>query len=483
MTCTMLDYGVKKARVYNQGVEIPGITDFSAGPFTIIPFENYILYMPFDGELRKKDNLYYLYDSTGAKAVVFSAAGINTLVEYNTPIKRGEPIAICGSYGNSKRGGIGLLGTLYSYTGAGFTLAIYGNHMSDIFPAGTQGGIVDITGTGIATNKQTLVCYHRLVKECTDDRELFAFVRERGSGALPAAPTIKKYLVFDKWSSSQLKQVFVQDTESSFQFIFATYTAGETSYSWEPMQEEIAIHYTKYGNPDIPETAPQKISIWTAVNKSIPTAIRRKCLMTFAPYFPEFDLKWYTRQELYTVGWVCNNSVYEYGNWSMKGPADFGFNFTPYIMSTFSEDLAKNALFVSPETLYIEGDDIASDTARILLLDKKHGVDEIKEYKIIEDAVFGLSVYVGENPVSTVKVWHGIVSSIARYRGESNTDEEKYPPTFFYNKDFDSGLEWGCFGIIEWAPNKSNIEPEGLNGDIIPILFLLSRMGRFPLNL
>ena len=118
-----------------------------------------------------------------------------------------------------------------------------------------------------------------------------------------------------------------------------------------------------------------------------------------------------------------------------------------------------------------------------MLLDKKHGVDEIKEYKIIEDTVSGLSVYVGENPVSTVNVWHGIVSSIARYRGESDTDKEKHPPAFFYNKDFDSGLEWGCFGIIEWTPNKANTEPEGLKGDIIPILFLLSRMGRFPLNL
>lgn len=483
MFCTMLDYGIKRARVYNQGVEIPSITDHAAGPFTVIPFENFVLYMPFDGDLREKDNIYYLYDDAGEKAVVFSAASATALVDYDTPLKKGDPFMICGSYGNSKRGGIGQLGTVYSYQGAGFTLAIYGNHLADIFPSGTTGGVVNITGTAIASSKQTLICYHRLTASTTSDRNIFAYVRERGSDMLPDGPNITKYLVFDKWSSSQLKTKTVQDTDASFQFIFGTYTAGSAYYSKKPVQEDIAIHYTKYGNPSIPKTAPQSVSVWVAKDDSVPAFIRRENLMTFAPYFPEFDLKWYTNQDLYTVGWVCNNSVYTGSVWDMEGPEDFGFNFVPYTFRNFSGDISKNALFVSPETLYIEDTDASTDIAHILLLDKLHGVDIVKQYKIEENLVGGLYVYINENPVSTVLVWHGIVSSIARFRKESDSESEKHPPAVFNDIDTASGLQWGLFGILEWTPNALNTDPAGVEGDIIPILFFLSRTGHLPLRL
>lgn len=485
MICTMLDYGIKRARVYNQGVEIPGITDHAAGPFTVIPFENFVLYMPFDGDLREKDNVYYLYDDAGEKAVIFSAASATALVDYDTPLKKGDPFMICGSYGNSKRGCIAAFGGIYSYQGAGFTLAIYGNHLADIFPSGTTGGVVNITGTAIASCKQTLICYHRLTRSATSDRNIFAYVRERGSDMLPDGPNITKYLVFDKWSSSQLKTKPVQDTDASFQFIFGTYKAGIPYYSAKPVQEDIAIRYTKYGNPSIPKTAPQTVSVWVAVNDSVPTFIRREILMTFAPYFPEFDLKWYTNQDLYTVGWKCNNSVYSVSEWVMKGPEDSGFNFVPYTFYSFSGDSSKNALFVSPETLYIEDTDAdaSTDIAHILLLDKLHGIDIIKQYKIEENLVGGLYVYINENPVSTVLVWHGIVSSIARFSKESDSESKKNLPGFFSDIDVASGLQWGSFGILEWAPNALNTDPAGVEGDIIPILFFLSRTGHLPLRL
>lgn len=484
MVCTMLDYGIKRARVYNQGVEIPSIATPAAGPFTVIPFENFVLYMPFDGELRQKSYIYYLYDDAGEKAVVFSAASATPLVDFGTPLKKGDPFMICGSYGNSKRGAIGYFGGIYSYQGAGFTLAIYGNHLADIFPNGTTGGVVDITGTAIASSKQTLICYHRLTEDTTSDRNIFAYVRERGSDMLPDGPNITKYLVFDKWSSSQLKAKTVQDTDASFQFIFGTYTAGSAYHSTKPVQEDIAIHYTKYGNPSIPKTAPQSVTIWVAKNDSIPTFIRRDSLTTFAPYFPEFDLKWYTNQDLYTVGWVCNNSVYTGSRWDMKGPEDYGFNFLPYALRYFNGDISWNALYVSPETLYIEDTDASTDIAHILLLDKLHGVDIIKQYKIEENPIAGLCVYIDENPVSTVLVWRGITSSIARFRSESDSErDKKHPPASFYDIDTASGLQWGSFGILEWTPNALNTDPAGVEGDIIPILLFLSRTGHLPLRL
>ena len=489
MICTMLDYGIKRARVYNQGVEIPSVTDHTAGPFTVIPFENFVLYMPFDGDLREKDNIYYLYDDAGEKAVVFSAAGATALVDFDTPLKKGDPFMICASFGNSKRGCIAQSSFLYAYLGAGFTLAIYGNHLADIFPSGTTGGVVNITGTAIASSKQTLICYHRLTETTTSDRNIFAYVRERGSDMLPDGPNITKYLVFDKWSSSQLKTKAVQDTDASFQFIFGTYTAWSVNDSKKPVQEEIAIHYTKYGNPSIPKTAPQTVSIWVEKDESIPNFTRLKSLMTFAPYFPEFDLKWYTNQDLYCVGWLCNNSVYEPSytgpKWYMKGSEDHGFRFAPYTFSGFSEEISNNALFVSPETLYVEDTDASTDIAHILLLDKLHGVDVIKQYKIKENIVGGLYVNIDENPVSTVKVWHGIVSSIARFRKESDSEKEKHPPTYFSDIDVSSGLQWGSFGIMEWSPNALNTDPApaGVEGDIIPILFFLSRTGHLPLRL
>ena len=159
---------------------------------------------------------------------------------------------------------------------------------------------------------------------------------------------------------------------------------------------------------------------------------------------------------------------------------DGGFNFG---MTGFGYSISgfdKLAVFVAPESAYIEKSPHPSK-ANILLLDKAAGVDEIKEYDLQTSLSGSLFVHIDTNPVQYVKVWRGITCSIARYMMEIDTDSEHYPPSDFSDIDQRVGLQWGSFGILEWTPNAANYDTSG-EPDIIPILFLLSRIGKFPLN-
>lgn len=475
MRCTMLDYGVTEAHIYNQEVEIPLVHDYTAGPYTVIPFSNFLIYMPFKGYYQYEPGLTFLYDETNTKRVILSAGRAVYLIAPNVTVEKGTPFILCGLSGNTWFSKVGEYGTLYRYLGNGFTFALYDIEESVIFPDGVLGGVQSIQGTALPSNSQVLIYYHRLLSE--NDIYPKAMIRERGTGALPGEYS-NTYLDFVQWSTSQITKKTVSDTESSFQFIFAWYTA-KSNYQKSVHSVDVPIHYSKYGNPLIPNKAPASIPMMFRVHPSTKII---NALTSLAPVFDEFNLSWYTSQNLYTSGWrVLQSTINSLsGDWQTYGMTDGTFNFgmTEFAYSISGFD--KVAVFVAPETAYIEKSPHPGK-ANILLLDKAAGVDEIKEYDLQTSSYGSLFVHIDTNPVQYVKVWRGITCSIARYMKEIDTDSEHYPPSDFSNINLFGGLQWGSFGILEWTPNAANYDTSG-EPDIIPILFLLSHIGKFPLN-
>ena len=474
MRCTMLDYGVTEAHIYNQGVEIPYVHDYTAGPYTVIPFSNFLIYMPFKGYYQDEYGLTVLYDETNTKRLILSAGNAVHLLASNVTVEKGTPFILCGLSGNTWYSKIAELGFVYSYYGNGFTFALCDIEESVIFPDGVLGGVQPIQGTALPSNSQVLIYYHRL--RSASDNSPSAMIRERGTGALPSEYS-SKYLDFVQWSTSQTTKKAVSDTDASFQFIFAWYTA-KPNYKKSVHSVDVPIHYSKYGNPLIPDEAPASIPIMFRVH---PNTKQITSLTTLAPVFYEFNLSWYTSQNLYASGWrVLQSTINISGDWQTRGLADGTFNFGTtdftYSISGFDEI----AVFVAPESAYIEKSPHPSK-ANILLLDKAAGVDEIKEYDLQTNSFDSLFVHIDTNPVQYVKAWRGITCSIARYMKEIDTDSEHYPPSDFYDINQRGGLQWGSFGILEWTPNAANYDTSG-EPDIIPILFLLSHIGKFQLN-
>lgn len=475
MRCTLLDYGVTEAHIYNQGVEIPYVHDYTAGPYTVIPFSNFLIYMPFNGYYQDECGLTFLYDETNTKRMILSAGNFVYLLAPNVTVEKGTPFILCALIGNTWYSKVEEFGTIYSYHGNGFTFALCDIEESVIFPDGVLGGVQSIQGTALPSNSQVLIYYHRI--SSVTDNNPNAMIRERGTGVLPGEYS-DKYLDFVQWSTSQITKKAVSDTESSFQFIFAWYTA-KSNYQKSVHSVDVPIHYSKYGNPLIPDKAPASIPMMFRVH---PNTKQITSLTSLAPVFDEFNLSWYTSQNLYTSGWRVLQSTIDYlsGDWQTHGIKDGSLHFVVtnfgYSISGFDE----LAVFVAPESAYIEKSPHPGK-ANILLLDKAAGVDEIKEYDLQTSSYGSLFVHIDTNPVQYVKVWRGITCSIARYMMEIDTDSEHYPPSDFSDIDLRGGLQWGSFGILEWTPNSANYDTSG-EPDIIPILFLLSRIGKFPLN-
>lgn len=474
MRCTMLDYGITEAHIYNQEVEIPYVHDYTAGPYTVIPFSNFLIYMPFKGYYKDENGLRVLYDETDTKRMILSAGIAVPLIASDVTVEKGTPFILCGLSGNTWSSKVAELGLVFSYYGNGFTFALYDIEESAIFPDGVLGGIQPIQGTALPSNSQVLIYYHRLRSESGNTPN--AMIRERGTGVLPGEYS-NTYLDFVQWSTSQMTKKAVSDTDASFQFIFAWYTA-KPNYQTSVHSIDVPIHYSKYGNPLIPDEAPASVPMMFRVH---PRTKQITSLTSLAPVFDEFNLSWYTSQNLYTSGWrVLQSTINFSGNWQTHGLVDGGFNFgvTDFTYSISGFD--KLAAFVAPESAYIEKNPHPGK-ANILLLDKAGGVDEIKEYDLQTTSFGSLFVHIDTNPVQYVKVWRGITCSIARYMMEIDADSEHYPPADFSNIDARCGLQWGSFGMLEWTPNAANYDTSG-EPDIIPILFLLSRIGKFPLN-
>lgn len=474
MRCTMLDYGVTEAHIYNQEVEIPYKHDYTAGPYTVIPFSNFLIYMPFKGYYQNEYGLTVLYDETNTKRMILSAGNSVYLLASNVTVEKGTPFMLCGLCGNTWYSKVAEYALNYTYYGNGFTFALYDIEESVIFPDGVLGGVQPIQGTALPSNSQVLIYCHRLGDET--GRYPNAMIRERGTGALPGEYS-DKYLDFMQWSTSQITKKAVSDTDAPFQFIFAWYTA-KSNYQKSVHSVDIPIHYSKYGNPLIPDESPASIPMMFRVH---PETKQITALTTLAPVFDEFSLSWYTSQNLYTCGWrVLQSTINISGDWQTHGGADNGFRFA---MTGFTHSFSgfdELAVFVAPEIAYIEKSPHPSK-ASILLLDKAAGVDEIKEYDLQTNLSGSLFVHIDTNPVQYVKVWRGITCSIARYMMEIDTDSEHYPPSDFSDINTRGGLQWGSFGILEWTPNAANYDTSG-EPDIIPILFMLSRIGKFPLN-
>lgn len=474
MRCTMLDYGVKEAHIYNQEVEIPVVHDYTAGPYTVIPFSNFLIYMPFKGYYQNVYGLTFLYDETNTKRMILMAGHSVFLLASNVTVEKGTPFMLCGLSGNTWYSKVAEYGTLYSYFGNGFTFALYDIEESAIFPDGVLGGVQSIKGTALPSNSQVLIYYHRLSSE--RDKQPSAMIRERGTGALPGEYS-NNYLDFVQWSTSQITKKAVSDTDAPFQFIFAWYTA-KSNYQKSVHSVDVPIHYSKYGNPLIPDNAPASIPMMFRVH---PNTKQITSLTSLAPVFDEFSLSWYTSQNLYTSGWrVLQSTIIITGEWETDGITDGTFNFGVTYFTHSISGFDELAVFVAPESAYIEKSPHPSK-ANILLLDKAAGIDEIKEYDLQTSSSGSLFVHIDTNPVQYVKVWRGITCSIARYMMEIDTDSEHYPPSDFPDIDLRGGLQWGSFGILEWTPNAANYDTSG-EPDIIPILFLLSHVGKFPLN-
>lgn len=476
MRCTMLDYGVTEAHIYNQGVEIPYKHDYTSGPYTVIPFSNFLLYMPFTGYYQDENGLTVLYDETNTKRMILSAGNAVYLVASNATVEKGTPFMLCALSGNTWFSKVVEYALVYSYYGNGFTFALYDIEESVIFPDGVLGGVQPIQGTALPSNSQVLIYYHRLPSTNYTDNYPNAMIRERGTGALPGEYS-DTYLDFEQWSTSQLTKKAVSDTESSFQFIFAWYTA-KSNYQKSVHSVDVPIHYSKYGNPLIPDESPASVPMMFRVH---PNTKQIRLLTSLAPVFDEFSLSWYTSQNLYSSGWrVLQSTINWLGDWQTHGIVDGTFRFAMAELGHSISGFDKVAVFVAPESAYIEKSPHPS-RANILLLDKAAGIDEIKEYDLQTSSSGSLFVHIDTNPVQYVKVWHGITCSIARYMMEIDTDSEHYPPSDFSDIDDRGGLQWGSFGILEWTPNAANYDTSG-EPDIIPILFLLSRVGKFPLN-
>lgn len=475
MRCTILDYGVTEAHIYNQEVEIPLVHDYTAGPYTVIPFSNFLIYMPFKGYYQDENGLKVLYDETNTKRMILSVGNAVYLTASNVTVEKGTPFILCGLVGNTWCSKVGELGGIYSYLGNGFTFALYDIEESVIFPDGVLGGVQSIQGTALPSNSQVLIYYHRLINGHGTYPK--AMIRERGTGALPVEYS-NTYLDFVQWSTSQITKKAVGDTDAPFQFIFAWYTA-KSNYQKIVNSVDVPIHYSKYGNPLIPDESPASVPMMFRVH---PYTKQITALTSLAPVFDEFNLSWYTSQNLYSSGWRVLQSTLDYfsGNWETKGMEDGGFNFAMADFGYSFSGFDKLAVFVAPESAYIEKSPHPSK-ANILLLDKAAGVDEIKEYDLQTSSYGSLFVHIDTNPVQYVKVWRGITCSIARYMMEIDTDSEHYPPSDFSDIDMRGGLQWGSFGILEWTPNAANYDTSG-EPDIIPILFILSRIGKFPLN-
>lgn len=474
MRCTMLDYGVTEAHIYNQEVEIPVVHDYTAGPYTVIPFSNFLIYMPFNGYYQDEYGLTFLYDETNTKRMILSAGNSVFLIASNVTVEKGTPFMLCGLIGNTWYSKVVEKYPLYSYFGNGFTFALCDIEESVIFPDGVLGGVQPIQGTALPSNSQVLIYYHRL--SSVSDYYPSAMIRERGTGTLPGEYS-NNYLDFVQWSTSQITKKAVSDTDAPFQFIFAWYTA-KSDYQKSVHSVDVPIHYSKYGNPLIPEEAPASIPMMFRVH---PNTKQITSLTSLAPVFDEFDLSWYTSQNLYTSGWrVMQSTINISGEWQAHGITDGGFNFSVTHFTHSISGFDELAVFVAPESAYIEKRPHPSK-ANILLLDKAAGVDEIKEYDLQTSLSGSLFVHIDTNPVQYVKVWRGITCSIARYMMEIDTDSEHYPPSDFSDIDLRGGLQWGSFGILEWTPNAANYDTSG-EPDIIPILFMLCRIGRFPLN-
>lgn len=474
MRCTMLDYGVTEAHIYNQEVEIPVVHGYTAGPYTVIPFSNFLIYMPFNGYYQDKNGLTFLYDETNTKRMILIAGNSKYLLAPNVTVEKGTPFMLCALSGNTWFSKVAALGPIYGYFGNGFTFALYDIEESAIFPDGVLGGVQSIQGTALPSNSQVLIYYHRLLG--VSDYEASAMIRERGTGALPSEYS-DDYLDFVQWSTSQITKKAVSDTDAPFQFIFAWYTA-KSNYQKSVHSVDVPIHYSKYGNPLIPEEAPSSIPVMFRVH---PTTKQITSLTSLAPVFDEFDLSWYTSQNLYTSGWrVLESTIDITGDWQTHGITDGGFHFAVTYFTHSISGFDELAVFVAPESAYIEKSPHPSK-ANILLLDKAAGVDEIKEYDLQTSLYGSLFVHIDTNPVQYVKVWRGITCGIARYMMEIETDSEHYPPADFSDIDESGGLQWGSFGILEWTPNAANYDTSG-EPDIIPILFLLSRIGKFPLK-
>lgn len=474
MRCTMLDYGVTEAHIYNQEVEIPTVHDYTAGPYTVIPFSNFLMYMPFKGHYKYENGLTVLYDETDTKRMILSAGHAVPLIASDVTVEKGTPFMLCGLSGNTWYSKVQELGLVFSYYGNGFTFALYDIEESAIFPDGVQGGVQPIQGTALPSNSQVLIYYHRLCSESGNTPN--AMIRERGTEVLPGEYS-DTYLDFVQWSTSQMTKKAVSDTDASFQFIFAWYTA-KSNYQTSVHSVDVPIHYSKYGNPIIPDEAPASVPMMFRVR---PSTKRITSLTSLAPVFDEFNLSWYTSQNLYTSGWrVLQSTINFSGDWQTHGLVDGGFNFAVTDFTYSISGFDKLAAFVAPESAYIEKSPHPGK-ANILLLDKAAGVDEIQEYDLQTTSFDLLFVHIDINPVQYVKVWRGITCSIARYMMEIDTDSEHYPPADFSDIDDRGGLQWGSFGILEWTPNSANYDTSG-EPDIIPILFLLSRIGKFPLN-
>lgn len=136
MRCTMLDYGVTEAHIYNQDVEIPIVHDYTAGPYTVIPFSNFLIYMPFKGYYQNENGLTVLYDETNTKRMILSACASNAvyLLASNVTVEKGTPFMLCGLSGNTWSSNVTELGLVFSYYGNGFTFALYDIEESVIFP-------------------------------------------------------------------------------------------------------------------------------------------------------------------------------------------------------------------------------------------------------------------------------------------------------------------------------------------------------------
>ena len=101
MRCTMLDYGVTEAHIYNQEVEIPVVHDYTAGPYTVIPFSNFLIYMPFKGYYQYEYGLTVLYDETNTKRMILSAGNSVYLLASKVTVEKGTPFMLCGLSGNT----------------------------------------------------------------------------------------------------------------------------------------------------------------------------------------------------------------------------------------------------------------------------------------------------------------------------------------------------------------------------------------------
>lgn len=467
MIATVLDNKTTRARVYTDGLEWYD-SDYTTPPVSVCPFGNYIFYSPYTCRVEKAYDfgVAFIDNDGNTMAVVFLTDAL-ALISFPADVEQGQPLFACSVVGNTMRSGLYRLSTGVQKRGAGFVVAFYNGYTpAAFFPDGATGGLVDITGTALGSRNPPAIVYDLRVENSVIDPH----VEFLADGQVPKTPDVVGYLAFSSWERHTWGNypVFVPSYETTDASAHALHNVS------------IPIIWAKTGNPVIPKTAPQSITIICTRNN---VGYYRQVINT--PPFFDGSLSWWTAQSLYFSGWYpargyksrASDETYTVYTHDENPP---GYTIDPVnfnnVPNAYSDPSRYCAIIPAPAVAFLQEE--TKSGVDVLLLDKTHGVDFFQNFERHSNEILGDGVNITYTGAPYIKVWTGLLSTISADNRLDNTDSENSPPRVFYDVDGTRGIDYGDYAILAWAPSDKNGAPSINDDGIIPITFLLSRMGK-----